>query len=59
MIRTMANEEAMPDVAWDTHPTPEQIAELLFAWMNAKQRPINGSMAKLKLSGGVCVGEFL
>ena len=58
MIRTEANEQAMPEINWQEHPSGEQIAELLLGWERARHRPVNGAMARLKLSGGVCVPEF-
>lgn len=46
-IDTEANRKSMPDADQSTWLPPEKIADLLRAWADGENRPINGSFAKL------------
>ena len=38
---------------------PEKMSELIRAWADGENRPINGSFAKLNYKNGVVLPEFL
>ena len=59
MIDTPANRKSMPDADTSTWIPPEKIGDLLRAWADGENRPLNGSFAKLTFKNGSCVPEFL
>ena len=59
MIDTPANRLSMPDADKSSWIPPEKIGDLLRAWADGENRPLNGSFAKLTFKNGSCVPEFL
>ena len=59
VIDTPANRNDMPDVDKSEWQPPEKIAELVRAWAEGDNRPVNGSFAKLSYKNGCIVPEFV
>jgi hypothetical protein len=49
----------MPDSDKSTWLPPEKLAELIRAWSDGENRPINGSFAKLEFKNGIVLPEFV
>ena len=58
-IDTPQNRESMADADKSEWLPPEKMSELIRAWADGENRPINGSFAKLNYKNGVVLPEFL
>ena len=58
-IDTPANRESMPNDDHSIWLPPDNIANLVRAWAEGENRPVNGSFAKLNFQNGAVVPQFL